>query len=96
MTKTSSPRRVLLSVTAVDTIRDLLERRSRPTSPFLFCKPNGSRIGDPKKGFIAACVRAGLSDSATTISATPSRVGSSRKVATSTDAAASSATPRSR
>ena len=62
ITKTSSPRRVPLSVTAVDTIRDLLERRGRPTSPFLFCKSDGSRIGDPKKGFVAACARAGLTD----------------------------------
>ena len=62
ITKTSSPRRVPLSVTAVDTVRGLLERCGRPTSPFLFCKPDGSRIGDPKKGFVAACARAGLSD----------------------------------
>ena len=62
ITKTSSPRRVPLSVTAADTIRDLLERRDRPTSPFLFCKGDGSRIGDPKKGFNAACARAGLTD----------------------------------
>ena len=62
ITKTSSPRRVPLSVTAVDTIRDLLERRGRPATPFLFCKPDGTRIGDPKKGFNAACARAGLTD----------------------------------
>ena len=62
ITKTSSPRRVPLSVTAVDTIRDLLERRDRPTSPFLFRKADGGRIGDPKKGFNAACARAGLTD----------------------------------
>ncbi len=62
LTKTSSPRRVPLSVTAVDTIRDLLERRGRPTSSFLFCKSDGSRIGDPKKGFVAAYARAGLTD----------------------------------
>ena len=62
VTKTSSPRRVPLSVTAVDAIRDLLERRDRPTSPYLFCKSGGARIGDPKKGFNAACARAGLSD----------------------------------
>ena len=62
ITKTSSPRRVPLSVTAVDTIRDLLERRGRPTSPFLFCKTDGARIGDPKKAFNGACDRAGLTD----------------------------------
>ena len=62
ITKTSSPRRVPLSVTAVDTIRSLLEQRGRPTSPFLFCKTDGSQIGDPKKGFVAACARAGLTN----------------------------------
>ncbi len=62
ITKTSSPRRVPLTVTAVDTICDLLERRDRPTSPYLFCKADGTRIGDPKKGFVAACVSAGLAD----------------------------------
>ena len=30
--------------------------------PHLFCKPDGERIGDPKKGFNAACARAGLVD----------------------------------
>ena len=62
ITKTSSPRRVPLSVTAVDTIRDLLERRNRPATPFLFCKADGCRVGDPKKGFVASCARAGLTD----------------------------------
>ena len=62
ITKTSSPRRVPLSVTAADTIRHLLERQDRPTSLFLFCKPDGARSGDPEKGFNAACNRAGLAD----------------------------------
>lgn len=62
LTKTGSPRRVPLSVTAADTIRALLERRGRPATPFLFCKSDGGRIGDPKKGFKAACRRAGIKD----------------------------------
>ncbi len=62
ITKTSSPRRVPLSVTALDTIKALLEMRGRPTSPFLFCKPTGARIGDPKKAFNNACKRSGLTD----------------------------------
>ena len=90
ITKTSSPRRAPLSVTAKDTIRDLLERRGRPATPFLFCKTDGTRIGDPKKGFHAACVRAGLTTSANTISVIPSRHGGSRAAATYTGSAASS------
>ncbi|MCX8254505.1 Site-specific recombinase XerD [Beijerinckiaceae bacterium RH AL1] len=62
ITKTSSPRRVPLSVTAADTVRALIEKRGRPASRFLFCKPDGSRVGDPKKGFNAACRRAQLVD----------------------------------
>ena len=62
ITKTGRPRRVPLSVTAVDTLRDLLERCDRPTSPFLFSKTDGNRIGNPKKGFASACRRVGLTD----------------------------------
>ncbi len=60
-TKTSNPRRVPLSPLALGTIRDLLER-SRPRSRYLFCKPDGSHIGNPKKAFIGACRRAGIQD----------------------------------
>jgi integrase len=60
-TKTSKPRRVPLSPTAVATIQELLER-SRPRSPYLFCKPDGTHVGNPKKGFIGACRRADISD----------------------------------
>jgi integrase/recombinase XerD len=62
ITKTSSPRRVPLSVTAADTIRSLLEKRNRPSSRFLFCKATGDRVGDPKKAFNNACDRAALID----------------------------------
>jgi integrase len=60
-TKTSTPRRVPLSTTAVDTIRELLER-PRPPSRHLFCKLDGTRIGNPKKAFWGACNRAGIED----------------------------------
>jgi integrase len=61
-TKSSTPRRVPLSPRAFETVRELLERRSRPRSNFLFCKPDGSRIGNPKKAFEGACRRAGVDD----------------------------------
>ncbi len=60
-TKTNNPRRVPLSPTAMGTIRELLER-SRPRSPYLFCKSDGTHIGNPKKAFIGACCRAGVQD----------------------------------
>jgi integrase len=60
-TKTSNPRRVPLSPLALGTIRELLER-SRPRSPYLFCKTDGAHIGNPKKAFIGACRRAGIQD----------------------------------
>jgi integrase/recombinase XerD len=62
MTKTNTPRRVPLSAKALDTIRELLERRSRPRSPYLFCKSDGTHIGNPKKAFSGACRRAGIQD----------------------------------
>lgn len=61
VTKTGRPRQVPLSSRALETIKGLLER-SRPRSPYLFCKSDGSRIGDPKKAFAGACRRAGIED----------------------------------
>lgn len=61
VTKTGRPRQVPLSSGALETIKGLLER-SRPRSPYLFCKSDGSRIGDPKKAFAGACRRAGIED----------------------------------
>jgi integrase len=62
VTKTSVPRRVPLSAKALETIRELLEQRSRPRSPYLYCKADGTRIGNPKKAFSGACRRAGIED----------------------------------
>jgi integrase/recombinase XerD len=62
VTKTSSPRRVPLSPLALATIKELLEQRSRPRSPYLFCKADGTRIGNPKKAFAGACRRANIED----------------------------------
>jgi len=62
VTKTSSPRRVPLSPKAMETIKELLEQRSRPRSRYLFCKLDGRRIGNPKKAFLGACRRAGIPD----------------------------------
>ena len=61
-TKTNAPRRVPLSSAALTTIRELLEKRSRPSSPYLFCKADGGRIGNPRKAFEGACAKAGLED----------------------------------
>lgn len=61
-TKTSSPRRIPLSARALATITDRLEDRGRPRSRYLFCKSDGSRIGDIKKAFAGACRRAGITD----------------------------------
>ena len=61
ITKTGRPRQVPLSPRALETIRELLER-SRPRSTYLFCEPDGSRVGDPKKAFGGACRRAGIED----------------------------------
>jgi integrase/recombinase XerD len=61
-TKTDAPRRVPLSPRALATIRELLEQRSRPRSPYLFCKADGGRIGNPRKAFEGACARAGIAD----------------------------------
>ena len=61
ITKTGRPRQVPLSPRALETIRELLER-SRPRSPYLFCKPDGSRVGDPKKAFGGACRRGDIED----------------------------------
>lgn len=61
VTKTSRPRQVPLSPRALETIKELLER-SRPRSPYLFCKSDGSRVGDPKKAFGGACRRSGIED----------------------------------
>lgn len=61
-TKTHTPRRVPLSPVAVTTIRELLEQRSRPRSAYLFCKRDGTRVGNPRKSFENACQRAGIED----------------------------------
>ncbi|MCJ2124560.1 tyrosine-type recombinase/integrase, partial [Methylobacterium sp. J-077] len=61
LTKTGRPRQVPLSTRALETIKELLER-SRPRSPYLFCKSDGARVGDPKKAFGGACHRAGIED----------------------------------
>ena len=61
-TKTDTPRRVPLSPAALSTIRDILEQRSRPRSAYLFCKSDGTRIGNPRKAFEGACARAGIED----------------------------------
>mgnify|MGYP001807845408 CR=1 FL=1 len=50
-----------LSPRALETIRELLGR-SRPRSPYLFCKRDGARVGDPKKAFGGACRRSGIED----------------------------------
>ncbi len=60
-TKAGRPRRVPLSPLAAQTVRGLLER-SRPRSPYLLCKDDGSRFRDPKKAFAGACSRAGIED----------------------------------
>jgi integrase/recombinase XerD len=62
ITKTNTPRRVPLSAKAMETIRELLEQRSRPRSSYLFCKADGRRSGNPKKAFWGACRRAGIED----------------------------------
>ncbi len=62
ITKGGRPRRVPLSPIALATIREVVERRSRPRSAYLFCKADGSRVGDPKKAFMGACRRARISD----------------------------------
>ncbi|WP_457108574.1 site-specific integrase [Methylobacterium sp. P5_C11] len=50
------------SAVALTTISEILEQRSRPRSAYLFCKANGSRIGNPRKAFENACRRAGTDD----------------------------------
>jgi integrase/recombinase XerD len=60
VTRLDTPRRVPLSLTALTTIRALLEKRSRPRSAYLFCKADGSRIGNLRGVFGAACRRAGI------------------------------------
>ena len=57
-TKTNSPRRVPMSDTAMVTVRDLLRAPRRPRSPYLLCKPDGSRYGDMRAAFASACRRA--------------------------------------
>ena len=59
-TKAGRPRQVPLSRKALAVIRELLERRARPRSTFLLCRPEGGRVGDPRKAFVGACTRAGI------------------------------------
>jgi integrase/recombinase XerD len=59
MTKSGTPRRVPLSDTAITTIQGILADQDRPrAATHLFVKADGSRYGDVKKGFAAACRRA--------------------------------------
>lgn len=58
VTKSGLPRRVPLSDVAVATIKALLGQPGRAKTSYLFAKEDGSRYGDMKKGFNAACRRA--------------------------------------
>jgi integrase len=58
-TKSGTPRRVPLSDAAISTIKELLEQQGRKKTLYLFAKvQDGTRFGDMKKGFNAACRRA--------------------------------------
>jgi integrase len=58
-TKSGAPRRVPLSDTAITTIQAVIAQKDRPRgAAHLFIKADGSRYGDVKKGFAAACRRA--------------------------------------
>ncbi|WP_043338375.1 tyrosine-type recombinase/integrase [Belnapia moabensis] len=58
-TKSGAPRRVPLSDTAITTIQAVLADKDRPRgAATLLVKADGSRYGDMKKGFGAACRRA--------------------------------------
>jgi len=61
-TKTNAPRRVPLVDTAVVTVESLLNAPNRPLSPYVFCKADGSRYVDPKKGFASALKASGIKD----------------------------------
>ena len=61
-TKTNAPRRVPLVDTAVVTVESLLNAPDRPSSPYLFCKADGSRYVDPKKAFSSALKGSGIKD----------------------------------
>ncbi len=61
-TKTNAPRRVPLTDTAVVTVEGLLNAPNRPSSPYLFCKADGSRYVDPKKAFASALKCRGIKD----------------------------------
>lgn len=60
ITKAGRPRQVPLSRVALAVIRGLLEQRSRPRSPYLLCRPDGRRVGNPRTAFEGACERAGI------------------------------------
>ena len=48
-----------LSDTAISTVQGVMSAKDRPrNATHLFTKPDGSRYGDVKKGFAAACRRA--------------------------------------
>jgi integrase len=58
-TKSGAPRRVPLSDAAITTIQTVIAEKDRPRgAAHLFIKADGSRYGDVKKGFTAACRRA--------------------------------------
>ena len=58
-TKSGKRRRVPLSTAAVATIREVLAEKGRPRgAEHLFVRSDGTRYGDLKKGFTAACRRA--------------------------------------
>ncbi|SFH01845.1 Site-specific recombinase XerD [Methylobacterium gossipiicola] len=62
VTKSGRPRLVPLSRAALVVIREMLEQRSRPRSPYLLCRSDGRRVGDPRKAFEGACERAKIKD----------------------------------
>jgi integrase/recombinase XerD len=58
-TKSGAPRRVPISKTATATIEAMLTSKDRPrNAAHLFVREDGTRYGDFKKGFNAACARA--------------------------------------
>ena len=62
-TKSGAPRRVPLSDGAIGAIRGVLATPDRPANAtHLFTRADGTRYGDFKKGFAAACRRAGIAN----------------------------------
>ncbi len=78
VTKTGRPRHVPLSPRAQETIRELLERRSRPVHPTCSASLTGRASAIQRKRSWALVAGLGSRTSASTISGTVSRVGSCR------------------